>query len=372
MASSDQAVEALFHQTGVVRVDSIEELFDVAQVLTHQPLPRGRRVAIVSNAGGPGVLAADACVARNLEVPELSVGLQHELVRLLAPGAGVSNPIDLIASATAEQFGQVIDRLVATTEIDAIVVIFTPPLVTRAEDVAAAIADVVDHTDVSGDRVPIVAAFLAPRDASASLGQARHPVPCFTYPETAVRALAGAVHYGSWRASPPASALELDGIDPNEARRLVANALEEPDRTVAAATGGWLTGEQAMAVLSTYGISTVPTVRVTSAEAAAEAARAIGFPVALKADGPGIVHKTERGGVRLHLHDEASVGVAFLEMGESIGPDMSGAVVQPMAASGSRPSLGSPETPSSACKCCSGSVAPPPSCWTTTWCGWFP
>jgi len=333
MASSDQAVEALCHQTGVVRVDTIEELFDVAEVLAHQPLPAGRRVAIVSNAGGPGVLAADACAARNLLVPELSAGLQAELARLLTPGAGVSNPVDLIASATAEQFGQVVERLGSSGEADAVVVIFTPPLVTEAHDVAVAVATVVNRTDGAAG-VPVVAAFLAPWEASAPLREAGRPVPCFTYPETAVRALAGAVHYGSWRASPPGAVPELPRTDPNGARRLVADEFEDADRNAAPDAGSWLTGERAMAVLSAYGIPTVTTLRVSSGGAAAEAARAIGFPVALKADGMKIVHKTERGGVRLDLEDESAVVAAFDAMREAIGPDMSGAILQPMAASG--------------------------------------
>jgi len=330
MASSDQAVEALCHQTGVVRVDSIEELFDVAQVLAHQPLPAGRRVAIVSNAGGPGVLAADACAARNLVVPEFSGGLQAELALLLAPGAAVGNPVDLLSSATPEQFGQVVERLGASAEVDAIVVVYTSPLVGRVQDVAAAVGE---RTDGSRRRVPVVASFLAPWTVPPPPGQGGRTVPCFTYPETAVRALAGAVRYGSWRATPPGAVPELAGIDPNAARRMVAGALEAPG-DAPPELGGWLTGARAMAVLSAYGIPTVPTVRVDSGQAAAEAAGAIGFPVALKAEGPGILHKTERGGVRLQLHDGPAVRGAFDQMREAIGPDMRGAVVQPMATSG--------------------------------------
>jgi len=333
MASSDQAVEALCRQTGVVRVDTIEELFDVSEVLAHQPLPGGRRVAIVSNAGGPGVLAADACVARGLEVPELSEGLKVALAGILAAGAGVTNPIDLIASATADQYRQVLELLMASGEIDAVVVIFTPPLVTRAEDVAAAVRAVVDSADGASPAIPIVASFLGSEAATAVMRAARRPIPCFMYPETAVRALAGAVHYGVWRASAPGHLPELEGADPNRARRLVAAAVEPADIGPGAATG-WLTGDRALAVLEAYGIPTVRTVRVNAAGDAARAAREIGFPVALKADGPGILHKTEHGGVHLGLASESAVIEAFEIMADSIGPEMLGAVVQPMAPDG--------------------------------------
>ena len=111
MASSDQAVDALFHQTGVVRVETIEELFDVGELLAHQPVPQGRRVTIVGNAGGPGVLAADACISHGLEVPEFSTELQSVLADLLPPGASVRNPIDLAASATAEGYKRALEAL---------------------------------------------------------------------------------------------------------------------------------------------------------------------------------------------------------------------------------------------------------------------
>jgi acyl-CoA synthetase (NDP forming) len=156
-------------------------------------------------------------------------------------------------------------------------------------------------------------------------------VPCFTYPETAVRALAGAVHYGCWRAAAPASVPDLPGTDANEVRRMVANAFGAADNPT---TGAWLTGERAMAVLSAYGIPTLTTVTAASAKEAGEAAKRIGFPVALKADGPQIVHKTERGGVSLALRDEAAVLAAYDEMRQAIGTEMTGAIVQPMAGVG--------------------------------------
>ena len=150
LASSDQAVDALFHQTGVVRVETIEELFDVGELLAHQPVPVGRRVTIIGNAGGPGVLAADACISHGLDVPELSTEFQAVLADLLPPGASVGNPIDLAASATAESFARGLDALLASDEIDAVIVIFTPPLVTRADDVAHAVVKAVDAANVEG------------------------------------------------------------------------------------------------------------------------------------------------------------------------------------------------------------------------------
>lgn len=339
MANSDSAVEALCTQAGVIRVDTIEELFDVAEVLAHQPVPAGRRVGIVSNAGGPGVLAADACVAAHLEVPELSGSVQASLREVLAPGAGIANPIDLIASGSPDQYRRSMEILAESGEVDALVVIFTPPLVTTAAGVSAAVRAAVDADDGPLTHIPVVAAFLGPTEGTAPLREATRPVPCFTYPETAVRALAHAVRYGLWRAQPVGSAPELD-TDPNEARRRVAEAVEMEGGT------GWLTGATALSVLQAYGI---PTVSTTSAKDAAEAARAAeraGFPVVLKADGPQILHKTELGAVRLGLASVAEVAAAFDEMTASLGTAMQGAIVQPMVRGGVETIVGFARDPS--------------------------
>ena len=175
LASSEQAVEALFRQTGVVRVDTIEELFDVAAVLVDQPWPTGRRVAIMGNAGGPGVLAADACSAHGLDVPELSAGLQQQLRSELPAWAGLSNPIDLIASASADVYRVCLEIILASDEVDSVVVIFTPPLGTEADDVAAAL--VRTNETSAGRGVPVVTAFLGAPSAGRALRRRTTPDP---------------------------------------------------------------------------------------------------------------------------------------------------------------------------------------------------
>jgi acetate---CoA ligase (ADP-forming) len=339
MASSESAVEALCAQAGVVRVDTIEELFDVAEVLDHQPVPAGHRVGVVSNAGGPGVLAADACVASHLEVPELSEPVQAALRAVLPPGAGVANPVDLIASASPEQYRRAVEILSASGEVDSIVVIFTPPLVTTAQGVAAALRDAADGAEGPAKGIPIVASFLGPTEGTAPLRDALRPIPCFTYPETAVRALAPAVRYGVWQAQPVGQVPELD-TDPNEARRRVAAALEDQGGT------GWLTGSAALSILEAYGIPTVPTTAAQDATRAADAAEAAGFPVVLKAEGPDLVHKTELGAVRLGLRNPDEVAAAFGAMASALGAAMRGAIVQPMVSGGVETIVGFARDPS--------------------------
>ncbi len=322
LAGSDEAVAALCRQAGVVRVDTIEELFDVAEVLDGQPLAAGRRVGVLTNAGGPGVLAADACVANGLEVPELSAEVQSRL-RSIAPVAGATaNPVDMGAGASPPAYRASMEVLLDCGEVDAVVVICTPPLVTDVDAVAAAIAAAVDEAYEEGRRRPVVASLLGTEHGRAALHASRRPVPSFTYPETAVRALTHAVGYAEWRHRPEGVVPPLDRVDPNEARRRLPDSAE---------TGGWVTGAAAMAVLDAYGIPTLRTVEVHDGTGAARAAADLGGRVAVKVLGDRIVHKSDQGGVRLGLTPEQAATV-FGEMEASFGADMSGAVVQPMAA----------------------------------------
>ena len=321
LMSPERAVEALFRRTGVVRVDTLEEMFDVADLLVHQPAPRGPRVGIMGNAGGPGVLAADACAGHGLEVPELSPAVQDGLRAFLADGAGVRNPVDMVASASPAAYGRTLELLLDSDEVDAVIVVSTPPLGTDPDEVAAAVAQVADRG--VADKT-VVAAFLGAERARALLRGGKRPVPCFTYPETAALALAHAWQYGRWLARPPFEAPVLDGIDPNGARRLVA---ERPG-------GEWITGARAMAVLASYGVPAIPTYEVTSAADAARLAAELGGAVAIKASGPLIVHKSDVGGVALGVDGPDAAATAFERMQRTLGPSMTGAVLQPMAEPG--------------------------------------
>ncbi len=340
LASSDDAVEALFRHCGVVRVDTVEELFDTAEVLANQPLPGGSRVGIVTNAGGPGVLAADSCSSLGLEVPELSPGLQQALREVHQGAASVRNPVDLVASASAEVYGKAVEVLLRSGEVDSLVVIFTPPLVTEGQDVAAAVVAATASAAADGIERPVLVNFFGTEAGKETLRSARRPVPSFTYPETAVRALARAVGYATWRQRPEPVPAELPGLDSNEGRRRLAAAMQRAsggaDETGAApgAATRWLTGADAMGVLDAFGIPTLRTIEVSGPDEAVAAAEALGMPVALKAAGPTIVHKSDVGGVRVGLQSAAQVRDAYGEMSARIGAAMTGAVLQRSAAAG--------------------------------------
>lgn len=331
MASSDQAVAALFRQTGVVRVDTVEELFDVAQILESQPVAQGTRVAVLSNVGGPGVLAVDACVANGMQVPEFSTGLQEQVAALCPRHGGASNPIDLGAEASATMYRQVLDLLVSSSEVDAVIVHFTPPLVGRTtRDVALAVKAACDgaaERAAAGGPIevkPVVVSLLgAPDDGADVLRQARFPLPSFNYPETAARALGHALRYGQWRQRPVGQVPSLSGADYLAARRLL------PRDDKGSVVEGWLSGATALEVLAAMGIPVQPAVEVLSGEQAAKAAEELGRAVALKVMGP--LHKSEGGGVRLGLVGPAQVASAYEDMLAHFGQEMTGALVQPMA-----------------------------------------
>ncbi len=325
MASPDVAVDALFRQTGVIRVDSLDELFDVALVLGSQPLPAGNRVAVVGNSGGPMILATDACVGEGLEVPELSPATQGALRAMADPNAAVTNPVDLVASATPEHFEQALRLVLADEGIDAVIVVSTTLFAAPAE----AVAEVTGRVAATTSK-PLLGCFLAAPDLAPLLPGEEPPnaVPVFASPEPAARALARAARYAAWRRRRPGTVPVLDGADLTAARAVVVGYLaEHPD-------GGWLAPEQVTDVLVAMGIPVVRGEAVTDADAAGRVATELGFPVALKAAGDRIVHKSDIGGVALDLGSADEVAAAYRAMTDRIGPTMTGALVQQMAAAG--------------------------------------
>ena len=325
MASPDVAVDALFRQTGVIRVDTLDELFDMALVLGSQPLPAGPRVAVVGNSGGPMILATDACVGAGLEVPELSDDTQAALRAAVDPNASVVNPVDLVAGATPENYEQALDTVLDDEGIDAVIVVSTPTFAAPPAEVADVVGRVAGRTPK-----PVLGCFLAAPGLPPLLVGDERPggVPVFASPEPAARALARAADYAAWRRTPPGTIPSLDDLDLAAARAVVDTFLaESPD-------GGWLAPAAVTDVLAAVGVPVVRDQEVTGAESAAQVAADLGFPVALKAAGADIVHKSDIGGVALDLLSADAVAAAYRSMAERIGPAMTGALVQQMAAPG--------------------------------------
>jgi acyl-CoA synthetase (NDP forming) len=328
MASPDIAVDALFRQAGVIRVDTFDELFDMALVLGSQPLPKGNRVAIVGNSGGPGVLATDACVSAGLEVPQLSAATQAALRKVVDPIASVANPVDLVASATAGVYEEALHIVLADDTVDAVIVICTPTFAASPPRVG----DVLRRMSAETNK-PVLGCFLAWPNLTPLLRrgdghQTGGDVPSFASPEPAARALARAASYATWRARPHGTVARLDGFDAARARTVVEAFLDRSPE------GGWLSADEINEVLTATGVRTVASASVNDPEHAVRAAAQLGFPVALKAAGPSLLHKSDVGGVRLGLTSEDDVAEAYRTMSDRLGGHMTNATVQQMAEPG--------------------------------------
>ena len=328
LAASDVAVDALFRQAGVIRAETLDEMFDLAAGLESQPLPRGGRVAIVTNAGGPGILCADACEADGLSVPQLSQSTRSALAEFLPPAASLTNPVDMIASAPPEHFRRAVETVLAAEEVDSVIVIFVPIGVATTEDVARAIGDGVA---AGRHQKPVLACMMA-AEATPPISTPTGKIPVYGFPEAAGRALNKIADYAEWRAEPLGFVPDFTDIDPRKARAICAAAL-------ASRGASWLTGEEVRAVLTTMRLPLPPEGIAKTADEAAALARGFGFPVAVKLSSHSIVHKSDVGGVRLNVEDEDSVRRAFDEIRARMAEagkldEMDGALVQPMIRSG--------------------------------------
>ena len=313
LAGSEAAVDALFRQAGVIRAETLEELLDVALLLSNVQPPRGRRVAVVTNAGGLGILCADACESAGLELPPLAEETAVALGRILPREASVANPIDMLGSATAATYETTLPLVLADPGIDAVIVLFVPPVAVGAEEVASAIARA-----AAGEK-PLLAVVMSADGTPAALQGAARPIPSFAYPESAARALGRAVERAEWLRRPSGQIPVLAGIEREAAGEIVAAAL-------AGSSDVWLGPSETRGLLEAYGLPVIRERVAASAEEAVTAARELGFPVAVKTAEPG-VHKTEQGGVALDLVDEEPVREAT----DRIGPPV---VVQPMVKGG--------------------------------------
>jgi acyl-CoA synthetase (NDP forming) len=326
LAASDVTVDALFKQTGVIRTDTLGQLFDVATLLSSQPPPEGKRVAIVTNAGGPGILCADACEANGLEVVSLPEETRHRLAEFLPSEASLVNPVDMIASASAEDYGRAIDAMAACEQVDAIIVIFIPPLVTLAEDVARAIRTAATRLPRP---IPMLSVFMSAHGVPDELRAEGVGIPSYAFPEEAAHALARVANYGVWRNTDEGSIPRFEGCRSDEASAIIASGLADEPR--------WLPPEDVARVLDCYGLPLARSAFAADPEEAARAAELLGPPVALKAVSGTLVHKTDVGGVRLDLADPGEVERAAAEMGDALrdaGHEPEGFVVQEMIEGG--------------------------------------
>ena len=296
LAGKDSAAEALLAQCGVLRANSVEELFDLSMAFGSLPLPRGNRVAIVTNAGGPGIILADSCEAEGLQVAEFSTETQERLRRIVPEEASVRNPVDMIASATPEAYRQALEIALQDPGVDAAIAAFVPPLGVRQTDAATAI---VQAARTRPDR-PILAVLMGREGLPAGRAELRAAgIPAYIFPESATRALGAMNRHARW-VERPVQAPARFPVEAAAVRQILDQVQAEGrDR---------LLEPEAYAVLEAYGIPVVPHAFVRSADEAVSAFETLGSgPVVMKVVSPQIVHKTEIGGVLLDVRDAEAV-----------------------------------------------------------------
>lgn len=309
--------DAVLRQAGVSRVDTIEQMFDLAQAFADQPLPAGRRIAVVGNAAGPGVLAADAAEALGLTIARLDASTCSRLAELLPGMDDIGNPIDIGMTATPEQMHGALSAVLADDGVDAVVAVYLAPLPGQDEAMSAAIASAARTAPTK----PTLANVLT---GPASIGDGHGRVPVYRFPEGAVRSLAAMAQRAEWLAAPEDDEVEFTDIDVTALRAIAIRHFESnPGR-------GWLSPAAALEFATIARLPVLSSRVVADADAAVAAASSIGYPVALKGAAPELGSRLEIGALRLGLVDEAAVRSAAEDMLSRLGERLGGLLVQPM------------------------------------------
>lgn len=344
LAASDVAVEALFRQTGVIRAETLEEMFDLAALLGSQPLPAGRRVGIVTNAGGPAILCTDACEAGGLVVPELSAATRAELGTFLPAAASLGNPVDMIASAPPEHYQRTIATVLASPEVDALIVIYIPVGLADTKTIGRAVLEGVSQARAAGAaQKPVLACLMAEEGIRTQLTREKERIPSYAFPEAAANVLTKAVRYAEDRVQPLGMIPDFEDVDWPKARQVVQAAVE-------ARGAGWLTAQETRDVLVAAGLPVAAGDVATTADEAVRVAAALGYPVVLKLASHTLVHKTELDAIKLNLKDATAVRQAFGEIRDRLAglgklEAMDGVLVQPMLSGGVEVMIGVADDP---------------------------
>ena len=332
LAGSDEVYDAIFAQAGVLRVDSVDELFDYARAFADQPLPKGRRMAIITNAGGPGIMATDACIRYGLELAQLAGETQALMRPALPPTASLHNPVDLIGDAREDRYEAALGAVAQDPNVDGIITLTTPQAMTNLETIARVVVKAAHNSDK-----PILACFMGVTDISAGVKVLEEGgVPHYRFPEAAVRAIAAMSRYQEWLHR-PRTEVKVFQVNRKAAQDVIARARKESRRA--------LNQSESLEVFRAYGLPVPPFGTARTVSEAEHLAEKIGFPLVMKILSPDILHKVDVGGVRLNLKDPDQVRWAFEEMIQTVSqrcPDakIEGALLQQMVPQGTELILG--------------------------------
>jgi acyl-CoA synthetase (NDP forming) len=329
MATNDVAVEALFTQCGAIAAKTLEEFLALATSLSNQPRPQGRRVGVLTNSGGPGVVCADSCAAEGLSIPRLDQPTQSYLASFLPPMAALRNPVDVIGFATEEQHARAVEAMLKSDELDALIIVHVSVRVKDNGPVASGIIKGIRAArQVGCKHKPVYLCWMAEGDLDRTFVVNGETIPTFRHPEIPARIISRALAYDTWRQRPAGQRPNYTDVDFAATKAICAKALADRGP-------GWLTTEETQSILSAMRVSLAQSGIAKSAEDAVTLAQKIGFPVAVKLASHQIVHKTEVGGVQLNLVNEQSVREAFETIRVNLSQAgkleaMDGVLVQPM------------------------------------------
>jgi acetyltransferase len=303
MAGSDLAFNIAFKKVGIIRVDTAEELFEIAEVFSTQPIPEGPNVAIITNAGGPGILATDSCEKHGLKMAPMTSDTVNKLREKLPPASGFFNPIDILGDASADRFKFAVETVLSSEEVNSGLIILAPQAMTEPLSIAKAI---VNSSHVFKDK-PILTSFMGGRTVTKGIEEIEKAgIPNFTFPERAIRSLSILVKYGEYLKSSQIETIPRFRVD-KEKVSSIFNQVKKEKRVT-------LTWAEATEVVSAYGIPANRPLLANTAEKAIESANRIGYPVVLKIESPNILHKTDIGGVRLNVNSAEEVRRLFFEL----------------------------------------------------------
>lgn len=304
MAGLDMAADALFEQTGILRVDSVEELFEVAQAFATQPIPKGDRVAILTDAGGPAIMATDAIISSGMRMADLSDETKEKLASHLPEEASVQNPVDMLGHSSEEQYRTCLAILLEDPDVDAVITLYVPPVTHDPDKVARAIFEAGADTEK-----PIFCCFMARQQVLNGIKDMDARFPIYEFPESAVHALAMMIKYGRIRDRDPGEIPDLD-VDRERAAKIIDRAMEEGR--------DYLTTTEGFEVLDAYGIPCACYDVAKTPEEAADMAEKCGFPAVVKLMSPTISHKSDYGGVVVDLRTREDVEKAVRTIQEKI------------------------------------------------------
>ncbi|MBI3317080.1 MAG: acetate--CoA ligase family protein [Candidatus Omnitrophica bacterium] len=301
LMGSDEAFDAIFSQAGVLRCETIEEMFDWGLAFSRCRIPKGNRVAIITNAGGPGIMTADACVRNGLEMASLSPSSVARLKKVLPETAGLGNPVDVIGDARHDRYGHAIDILISDPGVDSLLIILTPQAMTDIEEIAKVIVQVEGKSPI-----PMVTCFMGVVDVSGGIKVLKEAqIPNYRFPEGAAKALGAMDRYRKWLSRPRTKVRQFK-VD----RGKVQNIIEQAQRSARQA----LCMQDALEVLQAYGFPMLPFKVVKTEEDAVSQAEGVGFPLVMKIVSEDILHKSDVGGVKLGLQNKEEVKTAYQNM----------------------------------------------------------